>query len=121
MSVFKRKTTRGKTEEYHYSFMVDGKRLRGVCEGCTTERAAIAYEKKLRSTAKTASEQKSVKALIDNFADQLTGGSAVPLADALELYLKKPKKRMPGAKQLAQKISYWGISRRGWPSRIRKS
>lgn len=121
MSVFKRKTTRGKTEEYHYSFMVDGKRLRGVCEGCTTERAAIAYEKKLRSTAKTASEQKSVKALIDNFADQLTGGSAVPLADALELYLKKPKKRMPGAKQLAQKISYWGILQRGWPRRIRKS
>ena len=108
MSVFKRKTSRGTTEEYHYSFMIDGKRQRGVCEGCTTERAALAYEKKLKTTAKTASEQKSVKALIDNFADQLTGGSAVPLADALDLYLKKPKKRMPGEKQLAQKISYWG-------------
>lgn len=108
MSVFKRKSKYGETREYHYKFMQGGKWFYGVCEGCTTERAAIAYEKKLRSTAKTASEQKSVKALIDNFADQLTGGSAVPLADALELYLKKPKKRMPGAKQLAQKISYWG-------------
>lgn len=108
MSVFKRKSKYGETREYHYKFMQGGKWFYGVCEGCTTERSALAYEKKIKETAKTASEQKSVKALIDNFADQLTGGSAVPLADALELYLKKPKKRMPGAKQLAQKISYWG-------------
>lgn len=108
MSVFKRKSKYGETKEYHYKFMQGGEWFYGVCEGCTTERAALAYEKKIKETAKTASEQKSVKALIDNFADQLTGGSAVPLADALDLYLKKPKKRMPGDKQLAQKISYWG-------------
>ena len=41
--------------------MQNGKRYYGVCEGCTTERAALAYEKKIRDTIKTAAEQKSVK------------------------------------------------------------
>ena len=30
--------------------MQNGKRYYGVCEGCTTERAALAYEKKIRDT-----------------------------------------------------------------------
>ena len=107
MSVFKRKNKYGETREYHYKFMQSGKWYYGVCEGCTIERTALAYEKKIKDTAKTASGQKSVKALIDNFADQLTGGKAIPLETAFELYLKKPKKRQPGEKQLKQKIAYW--------------
>lgn len=35
--------------------MQGGEWFYGVCEGCTTERAALAYEKKIKETAKTAS------------------------------------------------------------------
>ena len=107
MSVTKRKTSRGETGEYHYAFAIGGKRYRGVCEGCTTERKAQAYEKQIRDTVLKAQEQKTVKALVDNFADQLTGGKAIGLKEAFSLYLKKPKKRQPGEKQLKQKSAYW--------------
>ena len=85
MSVTKRKTSRGETGEYHYAFAIGGKRYRGVCEGCTTERKAQAYEKQIRDTVLKAQEQKTVKALVDNFADQLTGGKAIGLKEAFSL------------------------------------
>ena len=107
MSIFRRKTSRGETEEYHYNFMQGGKRYYGVCEGCTTERAALAFEKKIRDTAKTAAEQKSVKALIDNFREELTGGEAVSLAGAFDRYIAKPKKRIPSEHQARTNRTYW--------------
>lgn len=103
----KRRTASGETNEYHYEFMQSGKRYYGVCEGCTTERAALAYEKRMRDTAKAASEQKSVKALIENFREELTGGKAVTLADAFSRYLAKPKKRIPGEHQVKTNRAYW--------------
>lgn len=108
MSIFKRKTTRGETDEYHYNFMQGGKRYYGVCEGCTTERAALAYEKNIRDTVKTAAEQKSVKALLDNFREELTGGNTIPLAGAFDRYMTKPKKRIPGEHQTKINRTYWG-------------
>ena len=45
MSVAKRKTKTGWTTEYHYDFSQNGKRYRGVCEGCTTKRDAEEFEK----------------------------------------------------------------------------
>ena len=58
MPVRKRTTSGGQSTEYHYEFMQGGKRYYGVCEGCTTERAALAYEKNIRDTVKAAAEQK---------------------------------------------------------------
>ena len=52
MSVRKRTTKTKETAEYHYEFMQNGKRYYGVCEGCTTKVAALAYEKKIKETAK---------------------------------------------------------------------
>ena len=46
MSVRKRQLKGKETAEYHYEFMQSGKRYYGVCEGCTTKVAALAYEKK---------------------------------------------------------------------------
>ena len=91
MSIRKRKTSGGQSAEYHYEFMQNGKRYYGVCEGCTTERAALAYEKKIRDTIKTAAEQKSVKALIDNFREELTGGDVILLAGAFDRYIAKAR------------------------------
>ena len=98
---------RGNGKKYHYRFMKDGKLYSGVCEGCTTARAAEAYEKRMRETVTKATEQKNVRALIENFRDELTGGETVTLAAAFDLYLTKPAKRQPGEHQLARNRTYW--------------
>ena len=85
MSVAKRKTSSGETGEYHYDFSQNGKRYRGVCEGCTTKPAALLYEKKLKEKVKVLSEQKSVGALVENFKRELTGGDKITLDAAFEL------------------------------------
>jgi len=107
MSIRKRNTSAGQSEEYHYSFMQNGKRYYGVCEGCTEEKKALAYEKTVKNSAKKLSEQKNIKALIENFRDELTGGGPIKLADAYELSLKKPKKRQPGEERIKFKRAYW--------------
>lgn len=92
---------------YYYQFIKDGKRYNGVCEGCATKREAEAYEKKIKATVCKAVEQKTVKALVENFRDELTGGHAIKLIDAFSAYLKKPTKRQPGSRQIAQNRTYW--------------
>lgn len=107
MSVKRRKTSRGETTEFHYKFMQGGKWYYGVCESCTTERSALAYEKKIRETVKVACKQKNVKALIENFRDELTGGGFIHIVDAYERYLGKPTRRVPGEYQKNRNRSYW--------------
>lgn len=107
MSVAKRKTTAGETAEYHYAFSHNGKRFRGVCENCTTQKQAEEYERKLIATEKGVTAQKNVRALVENYRDVLTGGSPISLLEAYELSLKKPKKRMPSEELIKIKRSYW--------------
>ena len=90
MSVFKRKTSSGETSEYHYRFMKKGKLYFGVCEGCYTKDSATEYENKIRATADELAMQKSVKALVENFRDELSGGERVLLADVFDIVSKKP-------------------------------
>lgn len=107
MSVAKRKTSGGETDEYHYDFSQNGKRYRGVCEGCTTRTAALGYEKTLREKVKALSEQKSVGALVENFKRELTGGDKITLNAAFELYLAKPRRKQPSAQQQQINRSQW--------------
>ena len=107
MSIRKRKTEKGETTEYHYEFMQSGKRHYGVCEGCTTVKAALAYEKSIRETAKKLVEQKSVTALVENFKNELTGGGTITLAEAFDLYSSKPRRKMPSGGQKAINLSQW--------------
>ena len=58
---------------WYYQFIKDGTMYTGRCEGAKTKREAEAYEKKIMATVERASEQKTVKALVDNFRDVLTG------------------------------------------------
>ena len=97
MSVKKRKTSKGETAEYHYDFTENNKRYRGVCEGCTTERAALAYEKEKRELVKKLVAQKNAVALVENFRQELTGSSTVSLKDAYQLYEKKPRPKQAGS------------------------
>ena len=59
---------------WYYQFSRDGKTYRGCCKGATTRREAEAYEKKIIATAERGAEQKTVKALLENFREELTGG-----------------------------------------------
>lgn len=92
---------------WYYQFIRDGKRYTGRCEGVTTRREADAYEKRIMATVERASEQKTVKALIENFKDELTGGEKIPLDKAFELAEQKPRKRIPAAKKLGLKRGVW--------------
>ncbi|MDD5599966.1 MAG: site-specific integrase [Victivallaceae bacterium] len=107
MSIRKRKMKVGETAEYHYEFMQNGKRYYGVCEGCSTKPAALAYEKNVRETAKKLSEQKSLGALVENFKQELTGGSKITLADAFDLYIAKPRRKQPSVQQQNINLSQW--------------
>lgn len=107
MSVAKRKTSSGETGEYHYDFSQNGKRYRGVCEGCTTKPAALLYEKRLKEKVKVLSEQKSVGALVENFKRELTGGDKITLDAAFELYLAKPRRKQPSVQQQQINQSQW--------------
>ena len=107
MSVAKRKTKSGYTKEYHYAFAQDGKRYRGVCEGCTTKREAEEFEKNLRKYVQEAAAKKDVKQLIEHFRKELTGSKDILLTEAYERSLEKPKTRMPSEKQVRSKRSYW--------------
>ena len=107
MSVFKRKTSKGKTAEYHYKFIQSGKTYFGVCENCFKKEKAIDFEKAKIETAKSLTVQKSVRALVENFRDELTGGCSISLLDAYELSLKKPRKKQPSTDRIKFKRSYW--------------
>ena len=107
MSVAKRKTKNGYTKEYHYAFAQDGKRYRGVCEGCTTKREAEEFEKNLRKHVQEAATKKDIKQLIEHFREELTGSKDILIADAYEKSLEKPKKRIPSASLIRSKRSYW--------------
>lgn len=107
MSVSKRKTSAGVTEEYHYAFMQNGKRFFGVCEGCKTKAEAEAFENNLKKTAKNAAAQKTPIAIIENFRQVLTGGEKIPLDQAFKMASAKPRKKNPSANALQYKKNIW--------------
>ncbi len=107
MTVFKQKTSKGETRDYHYAFMSSGKTYRGVCKGCTLKKTALDYEKNIKAKVQELSTNKTVKALVENFRQDMTGGSDILITDAYELSLKKPKKKQPAEQLINAKRSYW--------------
>lgn len=88
---------RGKS--YHYRFLFKGKDYSGVCSGCSTEGRAKEYERsireKIRREAETLSaeedkirQNKTIRALVDNYSYVLTGGSQLPLRRLIRLHCK---------------------------------
>ena len=105
MSVYRRKTTAGLTGEYHYRFVKKGKDYHGVCEGCHTEEEALAYEANIRKTADGLAAQKSVRALVENFRDELSGGDRIKLDSAFAASCDKPKRKKASEIHTATKAS----------------
>ena len=93
---------------WYYQFTKDGKMYTGRCEAAKNKREAEAYEKRIISTIKRASEQKTVKALVDNFRDVLTGGKETSLDEAFDLAEQKPRSRVPSEKHASTKRTIWG-------------
>lgn len=107
---------RGKS--YHYRFLFKGKDYSGVCSGCSTEGRAKEYERsireKIRREAETLSaeeekirQNKTIRALVDNYSYVLTGGKPITLAEAYPLALQKPSRREPSEHIARQKLRYW--------------
>ena len=105
MSVFKRKTSSGTTYEYHYRFMKNGKLYYGVCHGCSNKEEALEFELKIKQTANQLAMQKNVRALIENFRDELSGGEKILLEDAFDYASSKPQRIVPSEKHLKNKKS----------------
>ena len=105
MSVFKRKTTSGETSEYHYRFMKGGKLFFGVCQGCFEEATAKKFEADLKSKVSQLENQKTVKAIVENFRDELSCGDKILLKDTFAAIAKKPRQRTMSEKQRANKES----------------
>jgi integrase len=105
MSVFKRKTTKGETKEYHYKFICGGKTFYGVCKECYDIKAAREFEANQKNLVKELASQKSVKALVENFRNELSGGVKIPLTKAFDLSLKKPRRFNASEKHIDVKRS----------------
>lgn len=91
MSVYKRKTSAGQTEFYHYKFMKNSKTYTGVCEGCTTKKEAEAFEADLKKAAdRDARKNEKRDVIIQTYSDIFLGeGQKILIADAFEEAQKK--------------------------------
>ncbi len=98
---------RQRGSKYHFQFVKDGKLYSGVCEGCTTRRAAEAYEKRMRDRVAAFAEQKSVDRLMERRRREITGREGIALAVAFDEAMKKPRRRTTSEKVLEQKRSIW--------------
>lgn len=108
MAVYRRKTSKGLTDYYHYRFVSGGKDYHGVCEGCTDEKSALEYERKMRETVAVLATQRNVKALVENFRDELAGGEGIPLSQAFRRAMDKPRRREAAEAHMAAKESQFG-------------
>jgi integrase len=107
MSVFRRKTTAGYTEEYHYQFMQGGKRYSGVCIGCVSIESARAYEKNMRAKVSELEKQKSVKALVENFRVELCGDNRILLKESWSRFIIKPSGKQRTDSYSQKKETRW--------------
>lgn len=107
MSVFKRATSKGFTKEYHYRFNYARKRFSGVCEKCFSEKKAKEFEAEVRKDIKNLKQIKSKQALVIEYRNELSGGKKIPLKDAFDLSMKKPRKRPLAKRQSDTKRNRW--------------
>lgn len=85
--------------------MIDGKRYGGVCLNCTSIDDARLYEQNIKDKVLELSKQKTVKAIVENFRDELSCGEKILLADAFDVSERKPKRKKMSKKHLLSKRS----------------
>lgn len=93
--------------------MYRGKRYRGTCvdqktgESVTVKKDALKYEDFVKEQIKKLRAQNNVQKLVQNYRDELAGGTKINLADAFDASLEKPRKKMPGKDLQQFKRSVW--------------
>lgn len=114
MAVFKRTTSKGETEFFHYKFFKAGKEYYGVCEGCTTKKKARAYEEaereKVEDGVKYGRKVKRARKIAERVKESVmagTGGKKIPLADSIEAAMEMPREHKTGLEYAKQKKSHW--------------
>lgn len=93
--------------KWWYELEVDGKRHRRPCVGCENEAQAEAFARKQRTLLLQLSQQKTARALVENFRNELTGGRRVMLSEVWDLAAAKPTRRSPGSIWAKQKQRTW--------------
>ena len=99
-------------ERFYYEFMYRGTRYRGPCTDTNGNPAntldqAAACEKRIKKELGNVRSNRSLKAMIENYREELTGGRQIPLSQAFELSVIKPRKRAPGERRQALKQMHW--------------
>ena len=115
---------------FHYRFQVRGRNYSGVCAGCeifpemnqkdvaavrkkaltfeANKKSSIANEtQELDATEREIRKNKTVRALVENYRYELTGGKPVQLAEAFALAEAKPSKRKARSSYVALRKTYW--------------
>ena len=115
---------------FHYRFQVRGRNYSGVCAGCeifpemnqkdvaavrkkaltfeANKKSSIANEtQELEATEREIRKNKTVRALVENYRYELTGGKPVQLAEAFALAEAKPSKRKARSSYVALRKTYW--------------
>lgn len=116
--------------KYHYRFRMNGVDHSGVCLGCevpsvASPREILSIEKKAKQfeaevklsvtqeisqTQQAEAEirkNKTVRALVENYKYELTGGKPVTLEEAFALAEAKPSKRKAKSSYAALRKTYW--------------
>ena len=99
-------------ERFYYEFMYRGTRYRGPCTDingnpASTMEQAIACESRAKKELGNVRANRSLKAMIENYREELTGGRKILLQKAFELSIVKPRKRIPGEFRQALKQMHW--------------
>ena len=100
------------SERFYYEFMYRGTRYRGPCTDTNgkpagTMEQALACEARVKKELGNVRSNRSLKAMIENYREELTGGRQIPLSQAFELSVIKPRKRAPGERRQALKQMHW--------------
>ena len=99
-------------QRFYYEFMYRGTRYRGPCtdtngKPVSTMEQALACEARVKKELGHVRSNRSLKAMIENYREELTGGRQIPLSQAFELSVIKPRKRAPGERRQALKQMHW--------------
>ena len=100
-------TTFKRGKKWNYDFEMGGRRYRGICENCESREEAKEFEKRIRRTASELKAQRSVKALVENFRDVLSGGRRISLGEAFGLAAEKPVARKAAGAWEGHKRRCW--------------
>ncbi len=93
---------------WYYDFRSGGKRYQGRCDGCATKTEAERFVSDRKRLVGRLSQQRSAKALVENFRQELTGGRKVSLEEAWGLAEGKPRKKRRSEEWVRYTRGMWG-------------